>query len=169
MKRSPMNRVSVRPRRKANPYMPVDVEVVAPVRVSSKAPREPWRLKCGVMWPVHYVPEEPMKGEPTYFRKMVEDLAAVLGWETHHVHVSLLDKPGMPDLFMIPMRQNLLAAGKRSMWRELKVRDRDGAPNRLSRHQRAFLHGVVLSGGDAESWLYPDDWFSGRIDRELMA
>jgi hypothetical protein len=165
MKRSPLARVSARRKRKENPYIQREQVEVVPATV--KPQREPWRLACGVWWPNRYVPEEPMKPHETCFRHMVEEQAHLFGWRTHHVHVSDYDKPGLPDLYLIPIKKSLIAAGKRPMWRELKVRNQDGKANTLSRHQKLFIADVTLAGGDAADWLYPDDWFGGRIDKEL--
>lgn len=163
-----MNRVAARRKRQANPYIEKVIEVYEkPAKAESAPLRPPWRLQCGVMWPVHYMPEEPHKDYDTYFRQEVENLAALHGWHSHHVHVSDYDKPGLPDLYLIPEKRSLLEAGKRPMWRELKVRDKNGKPNGLTRHQKAFIAAVTLAGHDADSYLYPDDWFSGRIDKEL--
>jgi len=119
------------------------------------------RVNLPVGWPAQYVPEEHSKNHETYFRKMVQDLAHTFGWETYHCHFPLFDEPGLPDLYMRHPKTG------RRMWRELKVRAKNGKPYKPSPKQAHFIYTEVACGGDAKVWLYPDDWFSGLIDKEL--
>jgi hypothetical protein len=59
---------------------------------------------------------------------------------------------GFPDTVIV---------GSRILFRELKA-----GSNRLGHEQAAWLNRINEANGDAAVW-YPDDWTTGRIEREL--
>ena len=84
----------------------------------------------------------------------VLQLAQVLGYLSYHTHCSIRSQPGFPDLVMVRNR--------RVLWRELK-----SARGKPTPAQRDWLDRLAQAGQDVGIWT-PDDWTSGRIERELQ-
>ena len=83
----------------------------------------------------------------------VLQLARLTGWLVYHTHCSIRSQPGFPDL--------VLVRGARVLWRELK-----SSRGRLTAAQSEWLDRLTAAGQDADTWR-PDDWMSGRVEREL--
>lgn len=85
---------------------------------------------------------------------LVLALCGALRLYAYHTYDSRGCAPGFPDLVIV---------GKRVLWRELK-----STRGQLTRDQTQVLAGLVQAGQDAGIWR-PVDWFSGRIQTQLMA
>lgn len=83
-------------------------------------------------------------------------LAGRLGWHHYHTYSSKKSVAGFPDLVLVNPRRGLL------LFRELK---RTG--QKPDREQAEWLESLRCVGSDADVWR-PEDWLSGRIERELM-
>ena len=179
VKRVPMRQVALRKKRQENPYTATAAlckgepgcrcrEVFAHAWIAGctcgchlePRPKRPElkvkRLTCGALWPNDYWPE-------SKFQYKVERKAAEYGWQTSHAHLPYFDTAGIPDLFMVHPER------KRMMFRELKVRYESGRVNKTSPAQDRWIAWIRAAGGDVAVWRYPEDWFSGEIDRELQA
>lgn len=76
-----------------------------------------------------------------------------IAWYHHGDSRKMIGVPGAPDLVM--------AGPDKMMFRELK-----GSDTRVQVHQQHWLVKLQGAGMDAEIWR-PEDWASGRIQREL--
>lgn len=84
------------------------------------------------------------------FQRLVEELAAVLGWTTFHLNLPMRSPAGFPDLVLFR---------ERILFIELKVRrPRDGRAGKLSPAQIEYAHIIQRAGGEYYSFLYPDDY-----------
>lgn len=93
----------------------------------------------------------------------VRKLCGVLGWrflwlrKTHH------SSKGILDLLLIPTRN---IDRRHTLFRELKGYDRNGRLGELTPEQVETIDALKAAGDDAAMWA-PDDWTSGRIEKEL--
>lgn len=94
----------------------------------------------------------------------IAQLCGLLRIERFHVYDSRRSMPGFPDLVLwrpdCADRWNGCRASH-LMFRELK-----SANGRCSREQLAVMRGLANAGQNVAIWR-PEDWRSGRIEREL--
>lgn len=91
------------------------------------------------------------------FQNNVIRLAKSLGYGLiYHTHDSRRSQPGFPDLVMVNVRS------RRMLIRELKA-----TKGRVSPAQKEWAEGFLAVGADFGFWR-PEDWVSGRIQRELQ-
>lgn len=88
-------------------------------------------------------------------QQAVEDLAAVLGWQTYHTRNSIGSRAGFPDLVMWhPLMRRVVFA-------ELKShRGIVGAA------QHRTMESMVMAGAKVYLWR-PEHWIGGNIERTL--
>lgn len=90
------------------------------------------------------------------FQDVVLEAARAAGFTlVYHTHDSRRSQPGFPDLVLVSPR-----AG-RVLFRELK-----STKGRVSPAQQKWGDGLIAAGADFAFW-YPEDWASGRIQKEL--
>lgn len=103
-----------------------------------------WReIGKGRNWPASWMAE-------AKFQAHVESIAVQSGWRIWHCQNPKTSLPGLPDLILIK-------AGSGILYRELKVRDKNGRANTARGDQLEFLCDICLAGGDGRVWLWPDD------------
>jgi hypothetical protein len=83
---------------------------------------------------------------------LIRGLAKRLGMLRYHSYDSRKSEPGFPDEVLL---------GSRALFRELKQQGKNPTVA-----QQKWLDKLTAAGYDAAVWR-PEDWFSGRIEREM--
>lgn len=154
MRTSPIRRKNTNPRvRKENSILANSPDFDWPkrprlVKVPSETPGI-YRI-AGKLWPISYMPEitPEWRGQETFHEKVGDDLHWAK-WTFWHCTDPRLSDEGFPDY---------VAFRERIVWIELKVRNRDGKANTMSKGQRAFANRIVRGGGEFHEVLWPDDY-----------
>ena len=97
---------------------------------------------CGKPWPASWMSEAD-------WQQTVEANAALYGWEYFHMRLPRMSREGLPDLVLWKDRE---------LWRELKVRDREGKAPSLRPDQWRIINRINSAGGNAKPWYWPDDY-----------
>lgn len=85
----------------------------------------------------------------------IRDACKKLGILRFHVRISIGTTPGLPD--------DILIGPRGTLWRECKT-----AKGKVTAAQQEAGAALTAAGQDWAVWR-PADWFSGRIQRELMS
>lgn len=93
----------------------------------------------------------------------VRDAAAKLGWRFLWLRKTYNSSAGILDLLLIPTRHQ---ERRHVLFRELKGYVKSGRLGALTDEQKDTIAALLAAGQDAALWT-PDDWYSGRIPKEL--
>lgn len=100
----------------------------------------------------------------------IRDACKKLGWHFLWLRKTFNSSKGILDLLLVRDQgyRHLPSPERNILHRELKGYDARGRLGRVTPEQQQTIDLIRQAGGNAAVWT-PDDWFNGRIEKELRS